>query len=744
MQKTYSRINWENYPSGSTPINESNLNRMDVAINAIDDRVIQFDTTKLDKTSANGLLKGFSLNEESGVITLTYYDGSTQTISSNMAKIAVNVSYDTEMQCLVLTMPDGTVSYVDMTELITMYEFTASDTIYFEIDFNGNVSAKIKNNSITEAHLQTNYLANIKVETANSAQNREVAEASAILAKDYAEQAKESAEQALSTTPDGYNQMVEDVDLLKNAIIQTTDRTLYGSNAGGIKLIGIGGASEQGENPSPDNPQEIESVGDLKNLLDTSKLPTTTKYGVTLTNLGKGGLLIDGTPSSGGIVVSYSYSREDTLKLLRGAGDYILTDAGCSGGWVYCKYGTAEANYKSSTLTITKENLENEAYCMTIGFYVSGDLIDMDNVRLYPMLRKASVSNAEYKPYGYSLGIKASGKNLAHGNYSAMYVDNDTKLVTASTYFRALLIKVKPNTSYLLGRTGGTSHATVGFFDKIPKNGDTVPNVEYLGSASTISITTLGDTKYILWYHDSTASTATEVFCYETTDTTAEYEPYRSKSITIPLSEPLREGDEIAVVDGVWGVNRRAKVRVIDGTNVVKNDGTDNSNYLYYLRTSDSSMDGVKKLTTVGFCESLSHRSVNELYALGNDGFNTDQSENTIYINLSSYVVENTISAMKAYLAENPIPIQYELATPTFEPFTDQTPFYGLESFDTVTYISTDSEVEPSIELKFAKTEGDAINLGNYNRTKLNEIRISELMALQTELAAAVVAGSEG
>ena len=66
-----------------------------------------------------------------------------------------------------------------------------------------------------------------------------------------------------------------------------------------------------------------------------------------------------------------------------------------------------------------------------------------------------------------------------------------------------------------------------------------------------------------------------------------------------------------------------------------------------------------------------------------------------------------------------------------------------MQSYDTVTYISTDSRVEPSIEVKFGKTEGDAINLGNYNRTKRNEIHISELMALQTELAAAVVAGSE-
>lgn len=620
MQKTYSRINWENYPSGSTPINESNLNKMDIAINEIDDRIIQFDTTKLDKTSANALLKGFALDEETGVITLTYYNGSTQTISTNLAKVAVNVSYDSEMQCLVLTMPDGAVSYVDMTELITMYEFVASDTIYFEIDYNGKVSAKIKNGSITEEHLQTDYLADIKVETANSAQNREIAETSALQAKEYAEQAQQYASQALSTTPDGYNQTVADVDLLKNSIIQTTERTLYGSNAGGIKLIGIGGASEQGENPNPDYPQEIESVGD------------------------------------------------------------------------------------------------------------SG-----------------------------SLGIKAEGKNLAHENYIELYASNDTKLVAQSTGIRSLLIKVKPNTTYLLGRNGGTRHGTIGYLKDVPKVGDSV-NVAYLRSSAKRSITTLEDTNYILWYNGASSAMPTEVFCYETTDTTAEYEPYRSKSVTIPLNEPLRGigdiRDEVVCQDGVWGVLRRFNTQTMTGTEERGYNGAtsnQNDDYLMAYCICITNIAKNNNFSTTGnmLCDVFYplHRIYSaDVFAEGvaiHQVGTESMSRFEIRIKRER-LATNDFNGLKKWLSENPVTVVYELATPTFEPFTDQTPFYGLESFDTVTYISTDSEVEPSIELKFAKTEGDAITLGNYNRTKRNEIHISELMALQTELAAALVAGSEG
>jgi hypothetical protein len=43
MQKAYSRIEWENQPSGKTPLNESNLNKMDAAINELDDRIIELD-----------------------------------------------------------------------------------------------------------------------------------------------------------------------------------------------------------------------------------------------------------------------------------------------------------------------------------------------------------------------------------------------------------------------------------------------------------------------------------------------------------------------------------------------------------------------------------------------------------------------------------------------------------------------------------------------------------------------------
>lgn len=63
MNKAYSRINWENYPSDATPLNEANLNKLDSATDTIDDRVITLDTTKATKTEVAKLVADVTFEE---------------------------------------------------------------------------------------------------------------------------------------------------------------------------------------------------------------------------------------------------------------------------------------------------------------------------------------------------------------------------------------------------------------------------------------------------------------------------------------------------------------------------------------------------------------------------------------------------------------------------------------------------------------------------------------------------------
>lgn len=164
MQKAYSPVRWENYPSEASPLNEENLNKMDTAIDVIDDRVCSMETTKLDKATANGMVKDVSFNEVTGIFTITYLNGSTSRLDTKMEKLAVNFTYDSAGQRLVVTLEDGTVQYVDMKALVTQYEFIDSTTLVFSADSSGKITATIKAGSITEDMLQPKFLADIRAE----------------------------------------------------------------------------------------------------------------------------------------------------------------------------------------------------------------------------------------------------------------------------------------------------------------------------------------------------------------------------------------------------------------------------------------------------------------------------------------------------------------------------------------------------------------------------------------------------
>ena len=178
MNKTYGRINWENYPSDETPLNESNLNKIDVATDEIDNRVITLDTTKATKEEVSTLVQDVTFEEKTGIITITKKNGSKITIDTQMEKIAVNFSYNAETQQIILTLIDGTKQYIDLSALITQYEFLDSDTVAFSIDSAGKVSAIVKEASIQEKHLRPDYLGDIKVEAAKAKASETAAAAS--------------------------------------------------------------------------------------------------------------------------------------------------------------------------------------------------------------------------------------------------------------------------------------------------------------------------------------------------------------------------------------------------------------------------------------------------------------------------------------------------------------------------------------------------------------------------------------
>lgn len=170
---------------------------MDLAVDNLDDRIVAMDAAKVDLVKANELVKEILWNEPMGVLTVVKMNGSRAVIDTKLEKLAVNFTYNPQTQQLVIALDDGTVQNVDLSSLITEYEFLDSDTIAFEIT-GGKVKAIVKNGSITEDMLQPNFLADVKVEAEKAKASASAADASekestvqANLSKEYADKAKE-------------------------------------------------------------------------------------------------------------------------------------------------------------------------------------------------------------------------------------------------------------------------------------------------------------------------------------------------------------------------------------------------------------------------------------------------------------------------------------------------------------------------------------------------------------------------
>lgn len=236
MNKTYGRINWENYPSDETPLNESNLNKIDVATDEIDNRVITLDTTKATKEEVSTLVQDVAFEEKTGIITITKKNGSKITIDTQMEKIAVNFSYNAETQQIILTLIDGTKQYIDLAALITQYEFLESDTVAFSIDSAGKVSAIVKEASIQEKHLRPNYLADIKVEVAKAQASQSAAAKSESNAKASETAAATSESNAAASADTAQNYAVADTDSAKYYYEQA--RRISESFSGALRPMG--------------------------------------------------------------------------------------------------------------------------------------------------------------------------------------------------------------------------------------------------------------------------------------------------------------------------------------------------------------------------------------------------------------------------------------------------------------------------------------------------------------------------
>ena len=188
LNKVYTRINWEDYPSENTDLDAYNLNQMDSAIDALDNRIISQDALKVDKSAINGNIADWTMDETTGVITITKYNGEKVIFDLNIEKIPVEFSMSDD-GIITMTTEDGTQFKADIGSMIPVLTFEDSATIAVSVTGTGKnktYSFSIKTGSVTDAMLQPNYLADIRVESANASAYAQSANEKSVLAESYA------------------------------------------------------------------------------------------------------------------------------------------------------------------------------------------------------------------------------------------------------------------------------------------------------------------------------------------------------------------------------------------------------------------------------------------------------------------------------------------------------------------------------------------------------------------------------
>ena len=180
MQKIYSRINWENFPSEKTAVNESNLNKMDLAIDNLDDRVVAMDAAKFNTETANTLIKDWVIDEQTGVITITKLNGEKILFDLNIEKIPVNFTLSDD-GIITMTTDDGEQFTANIGAMIPILTFEDSDEIAVSVSGEGvnkTYSFSVKNGSITEEKLNPTYLGEIHTQVARAESSATSADAS--------------------------------------------------------------------------------------------------------------------------------------------------------------------------------------------------------------------------------------------------------------------------------------------------------------------------------------------------------------------------------------------------------------------------------------------------------------------------------------------------------------------------------------------------------------------------------------
>ncbi len=436
------------------------------------------------------------------------------------------------------------------------------------------------------------------------------------------------------------------------------------------------GNSVQGENPTPDNPQEIKSAGrKSKNLFNIADLRVgqVQKDGTINEKQIYYRTVILDVPQDGKYRITFNSNDDYTM--------LYFTEAYANGAYSqpYLRVHAGSPNYYI-TLAKGKNILSFSTHTASEKIVFTTD---------HNIMIAAESETLDYEPYGYFFDVKVTGKNLLNlqkqpdvkKTYLGWKVSDGRNVV--------LSVKDKGNNADITGcylglsRTGGSADGVVW----VVKNGS-VAVKEIVSKNQYVSVHPPNET---------TVRKLLERFDIQVEygNNATDYEPYTEQSVQIALNEPLRGIGEYKDTITKDGIVRKIKRIVLDGS----------ENWVIHK----------EKETTVSFWTNSfkflfpTHNTMLvDKFAYVISGMNKEDVSWSVYgsnffININKDIASN-LESFKIWLSKNPVTVEYIAIEPTTEPLPEsvQAQLQAMHSENGTTHVFVDSgEVECGINIEY-------------------------------------------
>lgn len=484
--------------------------------------------------------------------------------------------------------------------------------------------------------------------------------------------------------------------------------TLQNSLKAPLERVELLGNSVQGENPTPDNPQEIKSAGrkskNLFNIADLRVGQVQKDGAINEKQIYYRTVILD-VPQDGKYRITFNSNDDYTM--------LYFTEAYANGAYSQ-PFLRVHAGSPNCYIILAKgKNI------LSFGTYTASGSIAFTTD--HNIMIAAESETLDYEPYGYFFDLKITGKNLLSNKPTDWMIGKSTSWgavpQTPVSYGKNVknaiaTINAKSSTNYSFINKE-TNKLWVCRIIELDANGLGLVNHALYANESfnykKYNFSTRSNTANIVFEIkkvDNTELLSTDIESNKIMLVEGEvneptpYEPYTEQTMQIALDEPLRGVGEYKDTITKDGVVRKIKRAVFDGSEDEKwglsREHENHINFALVIKGAITVNTGIRTMMD----KFKYFGAIWNSDLLGQDMFGA-----TLRINMPKTLATD-LQTFKTWLSQNPLTVDYVLAEPVTEPLSEsvQAQLQALHSENGTTHVFVDSgEVPCGIKLTYRK-----------------------------------------